>query len=89
LWPSALACSEESASIRQELIARRNASEAALRSRLERAQEGGELPASADCAMLASYVMTINQGMAVQAKAGAPKATLDAIVEHILATWPA
>jgi hypothetical protein len=39
--------------------------------------------------MLASYVMTINQGMAVQAKAGAPKTTLDAIVEHILATWPA
>ena len=85
----ALAGSDESESIRQELIARRKAREAALRSRLERAWEEGELPASADCAMLASYVMTINQGMAVQAKAGASRATLGAIIEHVLATWPA
>ncbi|MFC7557595.1 hypothetical protein ACFQU7_43320 [Pseudoroseomonas wenyumeiae] len=62
--------------------------EAALCVRLEAARDQGELPASSDCAMLASYVMTVNQGMAVQAKAGTPKATLDALIEHVLSTWP-
>lgn len=84
----ALACSDEAESIRQELIRRRNATEAALRARLKRSCQEGDLPRSADCAMLASYVMTISQGMAVQAKAGASKETLGAIVKHVLATWP-
>jgi AcrR family transcriptional regulator len=84
----ALACSDEGEPIRKELVARRNATEAALRRRLQRARQEGDLPQSADCAMLASYVMTVNQGLAVQAKAGAPKATLRAIVEHVLTTWP-
>lgn len=85
----ALACSDEAESIRQELVNRRNAAETALRVRLERARQEGDLPRSADCATLASYVATINQGMAVQAKAGASKAMLAALVEHVLAMWPA
>ena len=32
--------------------------------------------------------MTLSQGMAVQAKAGASRQMLDALVEHALATWP-
>ncbi|WP_454915211.1 TetR/AcrR family transcriptional regulator [Xanthobacter sediminis] len=84
----ALACSDDAEPIRQELIARRNASEAALRARLEHARQEGDLPPSADGAILASYVMTVAQGMAVQAKAGASKATLGAIVDYVLATWP-
>lgn len=83
----ALACSDEAEPIRQELIARRTATEAALCARLERALQEGELPPSIDCTMLASYVMTINQGMAVQAKAGASKATLGAVVDHVMAMW--
>ena len=84
----ALACSDEGEPIRQELIRRRNAGEAALRARLDRAQQEGDLPASANCATLASYMTTINHGLAVQAKAGASKATLNAIVQHVLAAWP-
>ncbi len=84
----ALACSDEGEPIRQELISRRNAGEAALRARLDRAQQEGDLPASANCATLASYMTTINHGLAVQAKAGASKATLNAIVQHVLAAWP-
>jgi hypothetical protein len=84
----ALACSDEGETIRKELVARRNASELALRRRLQRARQEGDLPRSADCAMLASYITTVNQGLAVQAKAGASKATLRSIVEHVLATWP-
>lgn len=84
----ALACSDEGEPIRKELVARRNATEAALRRRLQRARQEGDLPRSADCAVLASYIMTVNQGLAVQAKAGASKAMLRAIVEHVLTTWP-
>ena len=84
----ALACSDEAEPIRQELVSRRGAAEAALRARLERARKEGDLPRSADCAMLAGYVTTVSQGMAVQAKAGASKKSLDAIVEHVLSAWP-
>jgi AcrR family transcriptional regulator len=84
----ALACSDETEPIRQELIARQKTTEHAWHARFERARREGELPPSTDCAVLASYVMAVNQGLGVQAKAGAPKARLAAIVEHVLATWP-
>jgi AcrR family transcriptional regulator len=84
----ALACSAEAEPIRLELISRRNASEAALRMRLQRALDDGDLPESADCAMLACFIMTMCQGMAVQVKGGASKATLNATIEHVTATWP-
>ncbi len=84
----ALACSDDGEPIRKELIKRRNATEGALRTRLERARQEGDLPRSADCSVLAGYVMSINQGLAVQAKAGAAKTKLASIVEHVLATWP-
>jgi AcrR family transcriptional regulator len=84
----ALACSGDGAAIQQELIARRKMAESALRVRLEVARDHGDLPGFADCTMLASYVMTVNHGMAVQAKAGTPKATLDALIDHVLSAWP-
>lgn len=80
----ALACSDAGEAIRRELVARRDASEALLLGRLERAQTEGDLPESADCAVLASYVTTISQGIAVQAKAGASREKLQAIVRHAL-----
>ncbi len=84
----ALACSESGEPVRLELVRRRKASESALRNRLERARQEGDLPQSADCATLAIYIMTVSQGMAVQAKAGASKEELNAIVRHTLSTWP-
>ena len=75
----ALACSDDAEPIRRELIRRRAATQQALRRRLERAQKEGDLPASTDCATLAAYVMTVSQGMAVQAKAGASRGALEAI----------
>ncbi len=85
----AMACSDAAEPIRQELIHRRKSTEVALRGRLEQARQEGDLPPSADCRTLACYVMTLTQGMAVQAKAGATREALDALVEHVLASWPA
>jgi AcrR family transcriptional regulator len=84
----ALACSGDGAAIQQELIARRKMAESALRVRLEAARDQGDLPGTSDCTMLASYVMTMNHGMAVQAKAGTPKASLNALIDHVLSSWP-
>ncbi|CAN7494060.1 TetR/AcrR family transcriptional regulator [Caballeronia sp. LjRoot34] len=84
----ALACSDDAEPIRRELIRRRAATQLALRKRLERAQREGELPASVDGATLASFVMAISQGMAVQAKGGASKKALEGLIEYVIKTWP-
>ena len=85
---SALACSSEAEPIRQELIARQKLSEDAWRVRFERGLREGDLPSSTDCAMLANYLMIVNQGLGVQAKAGAPREALRAVAEYVLSTWP-
>jgi AcrR family transcriptional regulator len=84
----ALACSEDAEAVRVELVERRAASQLALRRRLELAQREGDLPQSAKCAVLASFVMAVSQGMAVQAKAGASRRALEALASHVLSTWP-
>ena len=67
----ALTCGEAAESIREELCARRAAFENELTQRLERAKAEGDLPADTNCADLARLVMTITQGMSVQAASGA------------------
>src|ERR1700736_1862169 len=65
----ALACGD--ASVRKEVAARRAASEAALRRRLQRAKREGDLTKNANPGDLAGYVMTVVRGMAVQSAGGA------------------
>ena len=60
-----------------------------LRKRFERAQAEGDLPETAKPDALAAFVMTVTQGIAVQAKAGLSRAMLEAVAEQALATWPA
>ncbi|KYM71521.1 TetR/AcrR family transcriptional regulator [Pantoea agglomerans] len=83
----ALACSEGAETIRQELITRRIGSETALLERLKRAKHEGELSSSADCEMLAKYLMTVAQGMAVQAKAGVTREKLQPMVDYVVSGW--
>jgi AcrR family transcriptional regulator len=83
-----VACGVEAESIRQEVIARRASSQRALLDRFERAKVDGDLPASTDVQGLASYLVAILQGMAVQAGAGASPAELERLVETGLAMWP-
>ncbi|HEX7532931.1 MAG TPA: TetR/AcrR family transcriptional regulator, partial [Methyloceanibacter sp.] len=64
---------EHAECIRQELNARRAASEKVIRERLKRAKAEGELPPSADPAALARFIATVTQGMAVQAAGGASR----------------
>jgi AcrR family transcriptional regulator len=85
----ALAGSDEAESVRQALIDARTEGEQQLRQRFELARQQGDLPQTADCAALASYVAALTHGMAVQAKAGFSRQALDAVVDHALSSWPA
>ena len=84
----ALAVGDAAGSVRKDAAARRAASEAALRRRLQRAKREGDLPKNADPAELASYVMTVVRGMAVQSAGGATRNQLRRIAQIALRAWP-
>jgi AcrR family transcriptional regulator len=84
----ALSCGEAAQTIKQELMARRAASEADLRQRFARAIAEGDLPADADAADLACYISAVMQGMAVQAAGGAGRDKLRKIADLALRNWP-
>ncbi len=84
----ALACGEDANCIREELVSRRIADEALLRRRFKRAKNEGDLAADSNPADLSRYVMTICQGMAVQAATGARRADLQRVVATAMQSWP-
>ncbi len=89
LWvQGALACGKGADPVRQELISRRTAGEAALRQRLKRAKSQGDLPPDSNPADLARYIATIIQGMAVQAAGGASRDELQRVIQTALRAWP-
>jgi AcrR family transcriptional regulator len=84
----ALAVSPAAEPVREELVRRRHATEAELRKRFEQARTNGDLPVELEPEDLARYVVTLVQGMAVQAKAGATLAQLERLVAMALRIWP-
>jgi AcrR family transcriptional regulator len=84
----ALVCGEAADSVRQELIAHRDALEAAISERFERAVAEGDLPADADPADLARFVVTVMRGMSVSAAGGASRQELRRVAELALRGWP-
>jgi AcrR family transcriptional regulator len=85
---STVACSEYAPSIKEEVLARRASSEAALIGRFARAKDAGDLPPAVDPAGLARYVQAIMQGLAVQAAGGATREDLEQLIDTSLAVWP-
>lgn len=79
---------ESIAPIQKTMVDTRAAGEAALVLRLEDAKVQGDLPKNANPTELAAFVMTILSGMAVQAKTGYDRATLEAVATQALVTWP-
>jgi len=82
------ACGDSAGSVQKETTARRAASEIALRRRLQRAKREGDLQGNANPGELASYVMTVLQGMAVQGANGARRNQLRRIAQIALRAWP-
>jgi AcrR family transcriptional regulator len=77
-----------SESVRQELIARRLDIQSRLCERLQRAREEGDLGPEGDPETLAAFVMTLGQGIALQAGIGMGRETLKQVVGAALRAWP-
>ena len=85
---AALTGGSESDGIRCELTLRREAAVEALRQRFEQAQAEGDFPAEARPADMARYVVTVMNGMSVQAAGGAGAEELHRVAEVALGAWP-
>lgn len=85
----ALSCGDAAEQIKQELCKRRTSSELTLAARFERAKDEGDLSKTADAAALARFVVTVVQGMSVQAAGGASREDLVEVADMALTAWPA
>jgi len=81
-------CATEHEEARRETASRRMATIRLLRERLDRAVEEGELPPGTDTDGLAGYFAAVIQGLAIQARDGAPSSVLRAVAETALQIWP-
>ncbi|QSX31008.1 TetR/AcrR family transcriptional regulator [Shewanella cyperi] len=84
----ALACSESGQSVKEALMGRRRKGEEALHQRLLQAQQDGDLPKGTDAGVLARYIGTVLQGMAIQATNGATAEELMQVAELTLSHFP-
>ena len=83
-----LAAGESGRAAQDTLAAWRDEARGHLRRRFERAVEEGDLPRDADPELLARYVMTVSNGIAVQAAGGATAAELQRVADAALRSWP-
>jgi len=58
-----------------------------IRARLERGVDGGELPPDTDVQALAAYYNTLLEGLSIQARDGASRESMHAIIDCAMATW--
>jgi AcrR family transcriptional regulator len=84
-----LSCGVTTPEIPQELARRRAWLEEALHERFRRARDTGDLPASADPAALAGYLVAICNGIAIEAASGASREALYQIAAQALNACPA
>ncbi|WP_229069047.1 TetR/AcrR family transcriptional regulator [Actinoplanes sp. DH11] len=83
-----LAAGESGRGARDLLAAWREEGVAHLRDRFRRAVDEGDLPAGSDPGLLARYLMTVANGIAVQAAGGATRDDLQQVAAMALLTWP-
>ncbi|MFJ8534616.1 TetR/AcrR family transcriptional regulator [Streptomyces sp. NPDC093591] len=74
--------------VEESLRHRRNATIAAVRSRMEADIATGALPSGTDAAALARHAGAMIQGMSQQARDGASREELEALAEIAMANWP-
>ncbi|HEU0044239.1 TetR/AcrR family transcriptional regulator [Sphingomonas sp.] len=82
------ACGSEAESIKALVIERRQSSHAAIVERFEQAKRDGDLPHHVNVLGLTGFLVTLLQGIAVQAGSGAVRADLEQVVETSLMVWP-
>ncbi|AUA08813.1 HTH-type transcriptional repressor ComR [Streptomyces malaysiensis subsp. malaysiensis] len=83
-----LAAGDPGRSARDALIAWRNEGTLRLCGRFQRAIDEGDLPPDTDPELLARYLMTVANGIAVQAASGATRDELQQVADMALRSWP-
>jgi AcrR family transcriptional regulator len=73
--------------VRAFLSALREKPSELMRARLERGIEAGELPPGTDVHALADYYNTVLEGLSIQARDGASREAMHAIIDCAMATW--
>lgn len=81
-------CAADSTDVGAALIAFRQAGEASIRARFERAQAEGDLPTAQDPAELTDYIRTVVYGMAVKAATGSTRDELERVIARTMRAWP-
>lgn len=79
--PAGQPARELAAEVRNEAVAR-------IGERLQRARVEGDLPPDADPGLLARYLMTVSNGIAVQASGGVGADELHRVADAALVIWP-
>jgi AcrR family transcriptional regulator len=82
----ALSCCEQE--ITKDMNRRRAEKESLLKKRFDQAKKAGDLPASAQPAVLARYLAAMANGISVQAASGATVKELREVAAVALAGWP-
>jgi AcrR family transcriptional regulator len=90
LWvQGALVASEDGEPIRREMSALRASGTDQVQARFERARRDGDLPAGTDTLALTQFVVSVMNGMAIQASTGASRETLMHVIHLAMKAWPA
>jgi AcrR family transcriptional regulator len=76
-----------SEALRADLRGVRERAIASFAERLRKAVESGELPAATDTEMIASFYVTVQQGISLRARDGATRAELEAIAQAAMVAW--
>jgi AcrR family transcriptional regulator len=84
---SALHTNGATDALRAELIEQREQNTRDLAARLEQGVANGEIPPTADVSSIARFYVTVQQGMSIQARDGADRATLEGIARAALSAW--
>ncbi|MBR2814294.1 MAG: TetR/AcrR family transcriptional regulator [Reyranella sp.] len=85
---SSLLGAPENESVRRFLADNRLSGERMLRDRLSRGIAEGDLSPSADIDRLAAFYTTVLEGLSIQARDGASRKKLNAIIDASMLAWP-
>ncbi|WP_432570876.1 TetR/AcrR family transcriptional regulator [Kineococcus sp. SYSU DK005] len=84
----ALVAGEDGRAVRDTLTDWRMTGQLRLAQRFQQATEAGDLPADADAGLIARYLMTVANGVAVQAAGGAGREELQSVADIAMRNWP-
>jgi AcrR family transcriptional regulator len=85
---AALSCSDDSVHVQAKLAVYRKMAQSRIQGRIEKGMSEGEISPDTDAHLLARFFVTVIQGMTVQARDGASREDLEAVVDVAMVAWP-